>query len=369
MGVDPVVEILEQNEEQTGPAAEAASEAVTAAPPVQDGDTAPQEQDAAAANADGETVRAEEVDGETIHAEEVGALDDVEQELALRKERAHAAESAAAREARIKNISERFDSNVDYTTVLDGFEGPLDLLLYLIEKEDIEIKDIFVSQVTEQFLAYMRGLPYLDVDKVTDYLNIAATILRIKAQSLVPVVGEMADYWDDSDVEEDKQELIRAIEDYKRIKEEVDELKKRETIGYYFRAPDREIGATKTVYSLDDLTLDGLVEAISSLLLKRGEEIYEEDEIREIPQDEYTVAQKIQFILSVFEQEQEVCFEKLFTRDSSRSEIVTTFQALLELLKHQYLRIRQPEAFGQIYISFNSESSHVWVGEEIDEYE
>ncbi len=305
-----------------------------------------------------------------IEAEEGTMADaEIEKELAQRAQRAKAAETAAAREARIKNISERFDSNVDYTTVLDGFEGPLDLLLYLIDKEEIEIKDIFISQVTEQFLAYMRGLPYLDVDKVTDYLNIAATILRIKAQSLVPVLGQMADYWDDTDVEEDKQELIRAIEEYKRIKEEVDELKKRETLGMYFRPPDKEIGATKTVYSLDELTLENLVHAISSLLLKRGDEIYEEEDVREIPQDEYTVAQKIQSILAVFEAQEEVRFEELFGRDSSRSEIVTTFQAVLELLKHQYLRVRQPDPFGQIFITFNSESSHVWLGEEIDEYE
>ena len=61
---------------------------------------------------------------------------------------------------------ENFESTVDYTTVLSNFEGPLDLLLFLINKEEIEIKDVFVSQVTEQFLSYMRGLPYLDVDKV-----------------------------------------------------------------------------------------------------------------------------------------------------------------------------------------------------------
>ena len=87
---------------------------------------------------------------------------------------------------KIQSIREKFDSNVDYTTVLDNFEGPLDLLLFLINKEEIEIKDVFVSQVTEQFLDYMKGLPYLDVDKVSEYLNIAATIIKIKAQALVP---------------------------------------------------------------------------------------------------------------------------------------------------------------------------------------
>ncbi|MFQ7078221.1 MAG: segregation/condensation protein A [Christensenellaceae bacterium] len=73
-----------------------------------------------------------------------------------------------------------FDSEVDYTTVLDNFEGPLDLLLHLIKEQEIEVKDIFVSQVTEQFLMYMKGLPYIDMDKASDYLNIAATIIDIR---------------------------------------------------------------------------------------------------------------------------------------------------------------------------------------------
>ena len=121
---------------------------------------------------------------------------------------------------------ENFESTVDYTTVLSNFEGPLDLLLFLINKEEIEIKDVFVSQVTEQFLSYMRGLPYLDVDKVSDYLNIAATILKIKAQSLVPNLEEDPEL--DMEIEEDKAELIRALEEFSLIKEETKKLKELE---------------------------------------------------------------------------------------------------------------------------------------------
>ena len=79
-----------------------------------------------------------------------------------------------------------FDAEVDYTTVLDNFEGPLDLLLYFIRQARIEIKDVFVSHVTEQFLEYIKGLPTLDLEKASEYLNIAATIIDIKARSLLP---------------------------------------------------------------------------------------------------------------------------------------------------------------------------------------
>ena len=273
-------------------------------------------------------------------------------------------ETPPAKEDPYKAIRAKFESNVDYTTVLSNFEGPLDLLLYLINREEIEIKDIFVSQVTEQFLDYMKGLPYLDVDKVTDYLNIAASIIKIKAQALVPNLEEDPEI--EQEIEDDKAELIRALEEYRLIKEEMAKLKELETVGYYFKEPDRDVGETRTVFTLDNLDRDGLIDAIKRVLV-RHEEDMEGEEFREIPRDEYTVSQKITFILEVFEGNKEVRFEELFTKDYTRGEIVTTFQALLELLKHQFLHVRQENAFGQIYITYNPEAKEENLGE-IDEY-
>ena len=132
-----------------------------------------------------------------------------------------------------------FETEVDYTTILDNFEGPLDLLLHLIKEEEIEIKDIFVSQVTEQFLSYMKGLPFIDLEKASEYLNIAATIIDIKARSLVPPPDDgFDDYYDEDD--DPEKELIHALEEYKMIKEEAEKLKERETVGYFFKQPDRD---------------------------------------------------------------------------------------------------------------------------------
>ena len=133
-----------------------------------------------------------------------------------------------------------FETEVDYTTVLDNFEGPLDLLLHLIKQEEIEIKDIFVSQVTEQFLSYMKGLPYIDLDKASEYLNIAATIIDIKARSLLPPPDDgFDDYYDEND--DPEQELIAALEEYQMIKEEAEKLRERETVGYFFKQPDKDL--------------------------------------------------------------------------------------------------------------------------------
>ncbi len=260
---------------------------------------------------------------------------------------------------------EDFESVVDYTTVLNNFEGPLDLLLFLINKEEIEIKDIFVSQITEQFLQYMQGLPYLDVDKVSDYLNIAASIIKIKAQSLVPNLEDDPEL--DAEIEEEKAQLIRALEEFRLIKEETKKLKELETIGYYFKEPDKDVGETKTVFCLDNLNLDGLISAFSALLLKR-ETALNEEEVREIPRDEYTVDQKIHFILESLESGEQITFDDLFTQDYTKAEIITTFQAMLELLKHQFLRVSQEQTFGEITISLNPDRKEEDTLGEIDEY-
>ncbi len=267
---------------------------------------------------------------------------------------------------RIRALSEKFESNVDYDTVLGNFEGPLDLLLFLINKEEIEIKDVFVSQVTEQFLAYMQGLKNLDVDKVSDYLNIAATIIKIKAQALVPNLEEDPDL--EAEIEEDKAQLIRALEEYKLIKEETGKLKELETIGYYFKEPDKDVGETRTVFTLDNLTLDGLIAAFSAVLLKQ-EELGKSEEVREIPRDSFTVEQKIAFVLESLEEQSEVKFEQLFTRDFTKPEIVTTFQAILELLKYQFLRVKQDTMFGEITISMNPDRDKEAQLGTIDEYD
>src|SRR5699024_9715142 len=171
----------------------------------------------------------------------------------------------------------------------------------------------------------------------------------------------------DMEIEEDKAELIRALEEFRLIKEETKKLKEMETIGYFFKEPDKHVGETRTVFSLDNLTLDGLGNAFSKLLIKQ-EFAKAQDEVREIPRDEYTVEEKIQFVMESLESGENVRFEQLFTKDHTKSEIVTTFQAILELLKYQYLRVKQNETFGEIVISLNPDRKEEPIGT-IDQYD
>ncbi len=262
-----------------------------------------------------------------------------------------------------KVTAENFESNVDYTTVLNNFEGPLDLLLYLIRCNEIEIKDIFVSQVMEQFMAYMRGLPYLDADKASEYLVIASTILSIKAKSLVPDEEE-EDFMDDE--EDERTQLIRALEEYKLIKEEAEKLKAMETVGYFYKEPDKSVGQVKIVYK--DFNLDGLVRAFTELMLRIEAEKHDESDIKEIPQDTFTVAEKIAAVREILSERESVQFEELLSRRYNKTEVITTFQALLELLKHQYICVTQEEVFAPILIMLNPERNEEEDFGEIDEY-
>ena len=258
-----------------------------------------------------------------------------------------------------------FETEVDYTTVLSNFEGPLDLLLHLIKEERIEIKDVFVSQVTEQFLSYMKGLPYLDMEKASEYLNIAATIIDIKARSLVPPTVEgFEDYYDQDD--DPEQELIRALEEYQMIKEEADKLKERETVGYFFKEPDKDLTAVQVQYK--DLTLDGLLKAFTKMMLRQESKKRENPPPREIPKDIYTVRDKIKHIRETVLKKETTAFEELFDENTTTVEIVTTFQALLELLKHQFIVVEQEEMFSSITIKKNPNRSEDEDIGEIDEY-
>ena len=260
-----------------------------------------------------------------------------------------------------------FETDVDYTTILDNFEGPLDLLLYLIKEERIEIKDVFVSQVTEQFLSYMKALPYLDMERASEYLAIAATIIDIKARALVPPMEfdpDMENMDEDfgDEVYNPEQELIQALEEYQTAKK----LRERETIGYIFKEPDKEFSAVQVQYV--DMTLDGLVNAFTKMMLRLETKKRDNPPPREIPKDIYTVPEKIKHIREIVAQKETTQFEELFDENSSTPEIVTTFQALLELLKHQFIIVEQEELFSTITIKKNPNRSEDEDIGEIDEY-
>ncbi|MBE7089907.1 MAG: segregation/condensation protein A [Clostridiales bacterium] len=252
-----------------------------------------------------------------------------------------------------------FESIVDYSTKLDNFEGPLDLLLHLIKEAKIEIKDVFVSKVTEQFLAYIDGLSFLDVDKASEYLNMAATLLEIKSKSILPVMEEEFD-----DLEETQQSLIRKLEEYKLLKEASEDLKKQENVLRFYKEPDKSVGDVKIVYN--DFNLEGLIAAFSKMMMRVDDKRRQDNTLKEIPKEVFTVRQKVDDIRAVLLEKQHASFYEMFSANCTKNEVITTFQAMLELLKLQYITVEQNGVFDDITLSLREDRNEE-IGE-IDEY-
>jgi segregation and condensation protein A len=248
-----------------------------------------------------------------------------------------------------------FESKVDCKTKLSNldFDGPMDLLLYLIKQAEIDVKDIFVSEVTNQFLEYVNTHD-IDMETESEYLSIAATIIEIKSHAIIP--NEEAQI----EAEEERLSFINRVEEYRLYKESAEKLKNLEDINKFYKKPDSNAHNVKIVYT--DFNLDGLINAFANLLKRVDIRDTVENKEKEIPMEVFTVADKIQFIRNVLEERKELSFFDLFTRYSTKNEMITTFQALLELLKHQYLKFEQDETFGDITLFYNENG-----GEDIGE--
>lgn len=250
-----------------------------------------------------------------------------------------------------------FESVVDYTTKISNFEGPLDLLLYLVNKAEISIRDIFVSEVTEQFIEYVRSAEDLDMERESEYLGMAATLLEIKSKELLPI---MQFDWENDGMEDDmfddpQENIFRQLEEYKLFKEVSENLKKQETVDIFYKEPDESATDVRIEYT--DFNLKNLVDAFSKLLARLDLEKRIKNAQKEIPKEVFTVADKINYIKTTMLERQTCSFFELFKEDASRMEIITTFQALLELLKLQYLTCEQSETFGDITINLREDRS------------
>ncbi len=248
---------------------------------------------------------------------------------------------------------------------LTNFNGPLDLLLALVKENKIEIKDIFVSQVTEQFLQYMDQLSDLDVDQAGEYMAMAATLLEIKSRALLPILPDPA-----GDDDSPEQMLIRQLEEYKLFKEIVGELKEQENVDRFYREPDKNVGKEVSVIK-ENLSVEGFIEAFGKFLMRMQVKNAAESVSRAIVKESFSVPQKIAFIREVLRSEDRFTMSQLFEPTASRNEIVTTFLAILELLKLQVIRVIQNGLFEEIVIEKNPDSDNieVTVGDEYESIE
>lgn len=240
---------------------------------------------------------------------------------------------------------------------LENFEGPLDLLLHLIKEAKMDIQSVRLSEITEQYLDYIKDMGSLDMEKASEFIDVAATLIEIKSKSLLPKPEEPE--------EEDTSEadLIKRLEMYKLFKETSEAIKPLENNDRFYKEADKSVGEAKIV--LTDFNFDKLIEAFSKVLF-RVENKQANVVPREITKDRFTVKEKIHNIKEVLTERKAVRFTELFDADYSKIEIITTFMALLELLKMQKIRAKQDEMFADIDITINEENFYKGGDEELD---
>lgn len=231
-----------------------------------------------------------------------------------------------------------------YTVRLEGFEGPLDLLLHLIKKDRLNVTDIPIALITEQYLDYLKLMKVLNLDIAGEYLLMAATLLHIKSRMLLPVSLEGEGDEEESDP---RAELVLRLLEYQKYKEAALELEKRPLL-------DRDVFARSVPLEMEapeeeklEVGLFELLEAFRQILERAKTEAFHEVSLEPI-----TLEKKVQEILSLLrEEKRSMAFHTFFPEGSSRRVIVVTFLAILELVKMKAVRIFQAAPFETIRIS------------------
>ncbi len=235
----------------------------------------------------------------------------------------------------------------DYKVKLDVFEGPLDLLLYLIKRDEVDIYDISIERITKQYLAYMEAFQVLNIDLAGEFIVMAANLLYIKSRTLLPVDQQMAD--EEAEEEDPRFELIRQLIEYKKFKEAAANLRNQEALreNLFPRSPVTPELAPQETLLVEEVGIFDLINAFQKVL-KRLEK--KPEDLREIFAENFTVSDKIDHVLRVLHVGVSLRFDELFADAASRTEIVVTFLAMLELIRLKQLSVRQDAHFGEIWI-------------------
>ncbi|MEE9553324.1 MAG: segregation/condensation protein A [candidate division Zixibacteria bacterium] len=233
------------------------------------------------------------------------------------------------------------NSGFDFVFELEAFDGPLDLLLFLIKRDEVDIYDIPIAEITRQYLAYLDAARELNLEVAGEFLYMASVLIRIKAQMLLPKPEE------DEEWEDPRTELVNALMEYKRVKKISESLE--------YMAESRSMRHHRRDSSLSDLPQpepELMKVDLAALMIAFGELInrVKPEPAYGVQRQEITVDMRKEYILSLFENRRSVEFEELFLDDPRKIVMVVTFIALLELVKLLSLRVEQAERFSTIRI-------------------
>ena len=233
----------------------------------------------------------------------------------------------------------------DYKVKLEIFEGPLDLLLYLIKRDEVDIYDIPIERITKQYLDYLQMFKILDIDIAGEFVVMAANLIYIKSRSLLPVDQQPPD--EEAEEEDPRWELVRQLIEYKKFKDAAAHLQQREIDreNTFTRIPEApEFRAERPI---GEVSIFDLIHAFQTALKR----LDKKEDLREIFAENFTVSDKIELIMKMTAGGVPLKFTELFANAASRTEIVVTFLALLELIKIRQLNATQSQEFGEIELS------------------
>lgn len=239
---------------------------------------------------------------------------------------------------------------MSYKIKLDIFEGPLDLLLYLVKKDHLNIYDIPIAAVSQQYLQYIELMRLLDLNIAGEFLVMASTLIHIKSRMLLP--PEPMQEGTLQEEEDPRAELVRKLLEYEKYKEAAALLRQKEVNrqNVFTRAPIsmQASGASGEAYF--EASLFDLISAFSKALKDIPKELF-----YEVIKDEFTVEEKIHDLLHLFLNKSVVCLSELFAMAKNKLELVVTFLAVLELIRLKEIIIAQKETFGEVQVMRNQE--------------
>lgn len=238
----------------------------------------------------------------------------------------------------------------DYKVELEVFEGPLDLLLYLIRREEVDIYDIPIGKITAQYMAYLDMMRMLDLNIAGEFLVMAATLMMIKSRMLLPVESRAAEEESDEEWIDPRLDLVRQLVEYKKFKDAAGQLLELEVLqseafAYGGEEPVFEKDAADAGQALGDVGLFDLLSAFQDVLSRAPME-----PLGHLEPIRWSVPDKMESIIALTKDRGQVAFSKLFNPESNRGEVIVTFLALLELLRLRQISVHQNEAFHEILI-------------------
>ncbi len=237
----------------------------------------------------------------------------------------------------------------EYKVQFEVFEGPLDLLLYLIKKEEVDIYEVNLTKLATQFIEYVDLMRQFDLEVAGEFLVMASTLMYIKSRELLPVDQQVQVEAEDEG-EDPRWELIRQLVEYKKFKDAAATLQTLEERqeNVFPRLPGKIEFPSEAEPAKPEVGIFDLLNAVNSVLRRFQEKTSGQ---REIYEDKWTVSEKMEFVLKTITERATVKFSELFEQAANRAEVVCTFLAILELIRLRQLACVQPEPFAEIEVS------------------